>query len=77
MQHVGVVGVGDMGIGLTDGISQEPRTGCRALAEHGIEYAELQFVLGKEVGEHTKDEVAQPLVVAGARCRASFADGVR
>ena len=44
---------------ITDGISQDPRTACRALAEHGIEYAELQFVLGKEVGEHSGEEVAQ------------------
>ena len=44
---------------ITDGISQDPRIACRALAEHGIEYAELQFVLGKEVGEHSGEEVAQ------------------
>ena len=44
---------------ITDGISQDPRTACRALAEHRIEYAELQFVLGKEVGEHSGEEVAQ------------------
>lgn len=43
---------------ITDGISQDPQVACRELARHGIEYAELQYVFGKEVGEHSADEVA-------------------
>ena len=50
---------------ITDGISQDPQVACRTLAEHGIEYAELQFVLGKEVGEHTPDEVARIKAAVG------------
>ena len=43
---------------ITDGISQDPRVACRELAQYEIEYAELQFVFGKEMGEHTADEIA-------------------
>ncbi len=42
---------------ITDGISQDAETAFRLLKEHGLEYAELQFVYGKEIGEQTPEEV--------------------
>ena len=42
---------------ITDGISQDAETAFRMLKEHGLEYAELQFVYGKEIGEQTPEEV--------------------
>ena len=42
---------------ITDGISQDAETAFRTLKEHGLEYAELQFVYEKEIGEQTPEEV--------------------
>ncbi|MBI9104723.1 MAG: sugar phosphate isomerase/epimerase [Spirochaetales bacterium] len=42
---------------ITDGISQDVETAFKYLNEVGIEYADLQFIWDKEIGDQTDDEV--------------------
>lgn len=44
---------------IVDGISQDLETAFREMKEHGLEYAELQFVYGKEIGDQSAEEVGQ------------------
>lgn len=43
---------------ITDGISRDLVHAVDVMDEFGLEYAELQFVDEKEVGDHTTDEIA-------------------
>jgi len=42
---------------ITDGISQDVEVAFGFLRDSGIEYADLQFIWGKEIGDQTDDEV--------------------
>ncbi|MEO0990798.1 MAG: sugar phosphate isomerase/epimerase family protein [Pseudomonadota bacterium] len=44
---------------ICDGISRDLKHAVDVMDEFGLEYAELQFVGEKEVGDHTQDEIAQ------------------
>ncbi|MES0881016.1 sugar phosphate isomerase/epimerase family protein [Roseibium sp. SCP14] len=44
---------------ICDGISRDLKHTLNVMDEFGLEYAELQFVGEKEVGDHTKDEIAE------------------
>ncbi len=43
---------------ICDGISQDLAHTLNVMDEFGLEYAELQFVDGKEVGDHTASDIA-------------------
>ncbi|MEL7116366.1 MAG: TIM barrel protein, partial [Pseudomonadota bacterium] len=43
---------------ICDGISRDPKHAFTVMDEYGLDYAELQFVWDKEVGDHTNDEIA-------------------
>jgi sugar phosphate isomerase/epimerase len=64
---------------ITDGISRDFEYALKVMAEEGVEYAELQFIWDKEVGDHTledirriKDLVAQYGVKVSCISRHSF-----
>ena len=42
---------------ITDGISRDLEHALRVMNEHELEYAELQFVWDKEVGDHSAEEI--------------------
>ena len=42
---------------ITDGISRDLEHALGVMNEHDLEYAELQFVWDKEVGDHSTDEI--------------------
>jgi sugar phosphate isomerase/epimerase len=42
---------------ITDGISRDLEHALKVMNEHGLEYAELQFVWDKEVGDHSAEEI--------------------
>jgi sugar phosphate isomerase/epimerase len=42
---------------ITDGISRDLEHALRVMSETGIEYAELQFVWDKEIGDQTPEEI--------------------
>ena len=42
---------------ITDGISRDLEHALKVMNEYGLEWAELQFVWDKEVGDHTPDEI--------------------
>lgn len=44
---------------ICDGISRDLAHALAVMDEFGLEYAELQFVGGKEVGDHSAQEIAQ------------------
>jgi len=44
---------------IMDGISSDLEYGLKALTAAGMRYAELQFVWGTEVGDHTDEEIAK------------------
>ncbi|NRG19226.1 sugar phosphate isomerase/epimerase [Rhizobiales bacterium] len=44
---------------ITDGISRDLEHALTVMDEFGLEYAELQFVWDKEVGDHSKEEIAR------------------
>jgi len=44
---------------ICDGISRDLAHTLKVMDEFGLEYAELQFVGEKEVGDHTKEEIAE------------------
>jgi sugar phosphate isomerase/epimerase len=44
---------------ITDGISQDVETSFKYLNEVGVEYGDLQFIWGKEIGDQTDDEVKE------------------
>ena len=44
---------------ITDGISQDLDHALSVMGEFDLQYAELQFVWEKEVGDHSKAEIAQ------------------
>lgn len=44
---------------ICDGISRDLRHAVDVMDAFGLEYAELQFVSDKEVGDHTKEEIAK------------------
>jgi len=44
---------------ICDGISRDLAHTLKVMDEFDLEYAELQFVGEKEVGDHTKDEIAE------------------
>jgi sugar phosphate isomerase/epimerase len=46
---------------ITDGISRDLEHALQVMTEAGLEYAELQFVWDKEVGDFTDDEMARAL----------------
>ncbi|WP_282045146.1 sugar phosphate isomerase/epimerase family protein [Roseibium album] len=43
---------------ICDGISRDLKHALTVMDEFGLDYAELQFVGEKEVGDHTKEEIA-------------------
>ena len=43
---------------ITDGISRDLAHAVTVMDEFGLQYAELQFVADKEVGDHSHDEIA-------------------
>jgi len=43
---------------ICDGISRDLKHALTVMNEFGLDYAELQFVGEKEVGDHTKEEIA-------------------
>lgn len=43
---------------ICDGISRDLAHALTVMDEYGLDYAELQFVGEKEVGDHTKEEIA-------------------
>ena len=43
---------------ICDGISRDLAHALAVMDEFGLEYAELQFVGDKEVGDHSPDEIA-------------------
>ena len=43
---------------ICDGISRDLKHALTVMDEFGLDYAELQFVGDKEVGDHTKEEIA-------------------
>lgn len=42
---------------ITDGISRDLEHALKVMNEFGVEYAELQFVWDKEIGDHTPEEI--------------------
>ncbi|MCP4398451.1 MAG: sugar phosphate isomerase/epimerase [bacterium] len=42
---------------ITDGISRDLEHALQVMSEFGVEYAELQFVWDKEIGDHTPEEI--------------------
>lgn len=44
---------------ITDGISRELEHALKVAREFGLEYAELQYVWDKEIGDHDKSELAK------------------
>jgi sugar phosphate isomerase/epimerase len=42
---------------ITDGISRDLEYALKVMTSEGLEYAELQFVWEKEIGDHTPDEM--------------------
>ncbi|MDJ0627644.1 MAG: sugar phosphate isomerase/epimerase family protein [Rhodobacter sp.] len=44
---------------ICDGISRDLAHAVDVMDEYGLQYAELQFVGEKEVGDHSKDEIAR------------------
>jgi len=42
---------------ICDGISRDLSHALMVMQEFGLEYAELQFVGDKEVGDHSKNEI--------------------
>jgi len=42
---------------ITDGISRDFEYALKVMAEEGVEYAELQFIWDKEVGDHTPEDI--------------------
>ena len=44
---------------ICDGISRDLPHAVDVMDEFGLEYAELQFVGDKEVGDHTKAEIVE------------------
>ena len=42
---------------ILDGISHDPSIACKVLAEHDIRHCEIQYLLGKEIAEHTPSEI--------------------
>ena len=44
---------------ITNGISNEFEHALEVMVETGLEYAELQFLWDKEVGDLTDDEIAR------------------
>ena len=52
---------------ITDGISRDLPRALRVMAEYGIEYAELQFIGAKEVGDLDEAETAQAAAELRAR----------
>lgn len=44
---------------ICDGISRDLGHALKVMDEFGLEFAELQFVGEKEVGDHTKEEIAE------------------
>ncbi len=42
---------------ITDGISRDLKHALKVMNETGIEYAELQFIWDKEIGDQTADEI--------------------
>ncbi|MCV0425062.1 MAG: sugar phosphate isomerase/epimerase, partial [Roseibium sp.] len=44
---------------ICDGISRDLKHALAVMDEFGLDYAELQFVGDKEVGDHSRDEIAQ------------------
>ena len=44
---------------ITDGISMDLDQALKVMSEHGIQWAELQFVWDKEVGDHTPEEITK------------------
>jgi len=43
---------------ICDGISSDLNHAVKVMDEFGLEYAELQFVGDKEVGDHSPDEIS-------------------
>ncbi|MEP1576190.1 MAG: sugar phosphate isomerase/epimerase, partial [Roseibium album] len=43
---------------ICDGISRDLKHALTVMDEFGLDHAELQFVGEKEVGDHTKEEIA-------------------
>ena len=50
---------------ITDGIDRDLEHALRVMNETGLEYAELQFVWDKEIGDHTPEEIDAMLQVIG------------
>ena len=46
---------------ITDGISRNLNHALKVMDEFNLEYAELQYVGEKEVGDHTKEEINEIL----------------
>ena len=44
---------------ITDGISMDLEYALKVMGEHGMQWAELQFVWHKEIGDHTPEEIAK------------------
>ncbi len=44
---------------ICDGISRDLPHALDVMDEFGLQYAELQFVGEKEVGDHSRDEIAE------------------
>ncbi|MEP1571578.1 MAG: sugar phosphate isomerase/epimerase, partial [Roseibium album] len=44
---------------ICDGISRDLKHALTVMDEFGLDHAELQFVGEKEVGDHTKEEIAE------------------
>ena len=42
---------------ITDGISRNLKHALKVMGEFNLEYAELQYVWNKEVGDHSNEEV--------------------
>ena len=59
---------------ITDGISRDLEHALQVMTEAGLEYAELQFVWDKEVGDFNDDEMARALDLdlAGSGLLVSF-----
>ena len=44
---------------ICDGVSRDLSHALDVMDEFGLEYAELQFVGDKEVGDHSKQEISE------------------
>jgi sugar phosphate isomerase/epimerase len=44
---------------ITDGISMDLEQALKVMSEHGMQWAELQFVWDKEIGDHTPEELTK------------------